>query len=327
MRLNTAVITGITGQDGSYLTEFLLEKGYNVVGIIRRNSVPENQTFRIDHLLDNPALELVYGDLEDLAGIIHVLKEHKPDEIYNLGAQSHVRISFDVPIYTANTVAMGALNLLEAVRIACPEAKIYQASSSEMFGNCIDEDGFQRETTPMNPVSPYGCAKVFAYNISRNYRHSYDMFVSNGILFNHESPRRGINFVSNKVAREAVRVKKGLIDKLPMGNLQASRDWSHAIDFTKVMWEMLQLDKPDDFVCASGVSHTVEELCALTFGMLGMNYKNHVTMDTKFLRPEELSVLKGDCSKLKKAIPHWEPEYTFESMIEEMVRHWMNYDF
>ena len=317
-----ALITGITGQDGSYLAEFLLDKGYKVVGIIRRNSVPENQTSRIDHLMSNPNLELIYGDLEDLSGLMNILKEHTPEEIYNLGAQSHVRISFDVPIYTANTVGIGVLNLLEAVRLVSPDSKIYQASSSEMFGNNIDDDGYQRETTPMNPVSPYGCAKVFAYNISRNYRHSYDMFISNGILFNHESPRRGINFVTNKVVREAVRIKKGFVNELALGNLDASRDWSHAKDFVKVMWEMLQLDKSDDFVCASGVSHTVRYLCDYTFTRLEMDYNNYVTVNEKFMRPEELDVLKGDCSKLKKSIPSWKPEYTFETMIDEMISHW-----
>ncbi len=322
MRKKVAVITGITGQDGSYLAQFLLNKSYTVVGIIRRNSVPENQTFRIDHIIKHKNLKLVYGDLEDLAGLIHILKEHKPEEIYNLGSQSHVRISFDTPIYTANTVAIGTLNLLEAIRIACPEAFLYQASSSEMFGNNIDSDGFQRETTPMNPVSPYGCAKTFSYNITQNYRHSYDMFISNGILFNHESPRRGINFVTGKVARDAVRIKKGLIDKLPMGNLSACRDWSHAKDFVKIMWELLQLEKPDDYVCASGISHTVQYLCEYTFGLLDLDWKDYVTLDEKYLRPEELDVLKGDCTKLKKAIPHWEPEYNFESMMEEMVKHW-----
>lgn len=325
--MKVALITGITGQDGSYLAELLLEKNYKVVGILRRNSVPENQTYRIDHIRNNPNVHLEYGDLTDISSLVNILNKYKPDEIYNLAAQSHVRISFDVPIYTAETVALGTLNLLEAVRQICPNAKIYQASSSEMFGNNIDPDGYQRETTPMNPVSPYGCSKVFSFNITRNYRNSYDMFISNGILFNHESPRRGINFVTNKVCRDAVRIKKRLIDKLPMGNLEACRDWSHAKDFVKVMWEILQLDKPDDFVCASGISHNVKDLIEYTFSKLGMDYKNYVVLDEKFLRPEELDVLKGDCTKLKKMIPHWEPEYDFYSMLDEMIKYWENYYF
>jgi GDPmannose 4,6-dehydratase len=319
--MKKALITGINGQDGSYLAEFLLNKGYEVWGILKRNSVAENQTARINDEV-YPKLKLEYADLTDLASLIRVISKVQPDELYNLAAQSHVRISFDQPLYTANATAIGALNILEAVRMVSPNTKIYQASSSEMFGNSIDKDGYQRETTSMNPVSPYGCAKVFAYNISKNYRHSYNMFVSNGILFNHESPRRGTNFVTNKVCKEAVKIKLGLSNELKLGNLDATRDWGHAKDYVKAMWEILQLDKPDDFVCATGISHSVRELCNYVFSSLDLDYKEYVTQDEKFLRPEELHNLKGDASKLIKAT-NWTHDYTFESMLDEMIQYWM----
>jgi len=307
--MKKALITGINGQDGSYLAEFLLDKGYEVWGILKRNSVAENQTARINNEI-YPKLKLEYADLTDLASLIRVVSKVQPDELYNLAAQSHVRISFDQPLYTANATAIGALNILEAVRMVSPNTKVYQASSSEMFGNSIDKDGYQRETTSMNPVSPYGCAKVFAYNISRNYRHSYNMFVSNGILFNHESPRRGTNFVTNKVCKEAVKIKLGLSNELKLGNLNATRDWGHAKDYVRAMWEILQLDKSDDFVCATGISHSVRELCEYVFSSLDLDYKEYVTQDEKFLRPEELHNLKGDASKLVKTT-NWTHDYTF----------------
>lgn len=318
-----ALITGISGQDGSYLAEFLLEKGYDVYGTIKRNSVAENQTARLDAAYDHIKDNLIYADMTDLASLIRVLDKVQPDEIYNLAAQSHVRISFDQPVYTANTVGIGTLNLLEAAHMICEDVKIYQASSSEMFGNMIGRDGFQRETTPLHPVSPYGCAKVFAYNISRNYRNSYDMFVSNGILFNHESPRRGTNFVTNKVVKEAVKIYYGLSNELKLGNLEATRDWGHAKDYVKAMWMILQLEAPDDFICATGISHSVKELCEYVFSTLDLDYTKYVTQDEKFLRPEELTDLKGDSKKLKKATG-WEPEYTFESMLDEMIEYWKN---
>ena len=295
--MKKALITGINGQDGSYLSELLLEKGYEVHGILKRNSVAENQTARLDDVFNKINLE--YADMLDLASLNRVLEQVKPDEIYNLAAQSHVRISFDQPIYTTQVVAIGTLNILESMKLLCPNSRFYQASSSEMFGNSFDEDGFQRETTPMHPTSPYGCAKVYGYNITRNYRNSYNLFASNGILFNHESPRRGSNFVTNKVAKEAVRIKYGLTDKLLLGNLDATRDWGHAKDYVNCMWLILQQDTPDDFVCSTGISHTVRELCEYVFGKLDLDYKDYVGVDQKYMRPEELTDLKGDSSKAR----------------------------
>ncbi len=322
MKEKIALITGINGQDGSYLAEFLLTKNYQVHGTLKRNSVSENQTARLDDIFHK--ISLHYADLTDLSSLISIIKKIQPDEIYNLAAQSHVRISFDQPIYTAQVTGLGTLNLLEAVRLINPEIKIYQASSSEMFGNSIDSDGFQRETTPMNPVSPYGCAKVFSYNICKNYRNSYGMYISNGILFNHESPRRGTNFVTNKVVKEAVKIKYGLSNELKLGNLEATRDWGHAKDYVEAMWLILQQENPNDFVCSTGISHSVRELCDYTFSKLGLNYLDWVKLDEKFLRPEELHDLKGDSSKLKQ-ITGWKPKYSFESMIDEMVDYWLEY--
>jgi GDPmannose 4,6-dehydratase len=320
--MKKALITGINGQDGSYLSELLLEKGYEVHGTLKRNSVAENQTSRLENVYDK--VKLHYADLTDISSLISVIQKVMPDEIYNLAAQSHVRISFDQPIYTSNVTGLGTLNLLESVKLIKPDTKIYQASSSEMFGNSIDSDGYQRETTPMNPVSPYGCAKVFSYNICRNYRNSYGMFISNGILFNHESPRRGTNFVTNKVCKEAVKIKLGFSNELKLGNLEATRDWGHAKDYVKAMWEILQLDNSDDFVCSTGVSHSVRELCDYVFSSLGLDYREYVTQDEKFLRPEELHDLKGDSSKLIEKTG-WSHEYTFESMLDEMIDYWMEY--
>jgi len=313
-----ALITGISGQDGSYLAEFLLEKGYYVHGILRRNSVAENQTARLDDIFNHERLTLHYGDLIDLSSLIHILQDVQPYEIYNLAAQSHVRISFDVPIYTSQTDAIGVLNMLEACRIVCPYAKIYQASSSEMFGNCVDDDGFQRETTPMMPVSPYGCAKVYSFHLGRNYRNSYNMFISNGILFNHESPRRGSNFVTSKIVKGAIAIASGEAKELRLGNLEARRDWGHAKDYVRAMWMMLQQETADDFVCATGISHSVRDCCEVVFNKFGLDYNDYVVLDKKYLRPEELHDLKGDSSKLRDTIG-WIPEYTFETLMDDMV--------
>lgn len=317
-----ALITGINGQDGSYLAEFLLEKGYEVHGTLKRNSVAENQTTRLEKIFKK--ITLHYADLTDLSSLISVIQKCTPTEIYNLAAQSHVRISFDQPIYTANATGLGTLNMLEAIKLVNPKIKLYQASSSEMFGNSIDNDGYQRESTPMNPVSPYGCAKVFSYNICRNYRNSYGMFISNGILFNHESPRRGTNFVTNKVCKEAVKIKLGLSNELKLGNLDATRDWGHAKDYVKAMWEILQLDSPNDFVCSTGISHSVRDLCEYVFTKLELDYTQFVKLDDKFLRPEELNDLKGDSTKLRE-LTGWNPSYTFETMLDEMIEYWLSH--
>ena len=316
-----AFITGINGQDGSYLAEHLLELGYKVYGMVRRNSVAENQQNRIDHLVGE-GVETDYGDLLDIASISRMLSLIKPDEIYNVAAQSHVRISFDIPQFTVQTNALGVVNILEAYRVNCPNAKFYQASSSEMFGREVDEDGYQRETTRMEPTSPYGCSKVFGYNMVKHYRYAYKLFASNGILFNHESPRRGSNFVTNKVVKTAVQIKKGLKDELVLGNLNAYRDWGHAKDYVRAMNMILNHTEPDDFVCATGVTNSVGDMCEYVFNKLGMNYKDYVKTDDKFLRAEELDYLKGDCSKLKKTLG-WEPEYTFETLMDDMINHWM----
>jgi GDPmannose 4,6-dehydratase len=322
--MKKALITGINGQDGSYLAELLLEKGYEVWGTVKRNSVSETQSSRIEHLRENNQINLEYADLTDMASLVRLLTTVQPDEVYNLAAQSHVRISFDQPIYTANVTGIGTLNLLESVRLVSPHSKIYQASSSEMFGNSIDDDGYQRELTPMNPVSPYGCAKVFSYNICRNYRNSYGMKIWNGILFNHESPRRGTNFVTNKVVKAAVRISLGLQDKLNIGNLNATRDWGHAKDYVYAMWLMLQSDKPNDYVCATGISHSVGDLCSYVFNSLGLDYKDYIVIDEKHFRPEELDNLKGDPSKIKNDLG-WTREYSFETMLDEMIKYWVEY--
>ena len=318
--MKKAFITGVAGQDGSYLAEYLVGLGYEVHGIIRRNSTPEHQESRISHL--DGVVKTYYGDLTDYASIHKLLKEIQPDEIYNIGAQSHVRISFDIPIFTAQTNAVGVLNILEAYKDACPTARFYQASSSEMFGSSVDEDGYQRETTRMTPVSPYGCSKVFGYNIVRNYRKSYGLFATNGILFNHESPRRGSNFVTNKVVKAAVRIKLGLENQLELGNLDAYRDWGHSKDYVRAMHAIINHSEADDFVVATGETRSVRDMCEYVFSKLGLDYHQWVVQNQKHLRPEELPYLKGDATRAK-TILGWEPEYTFETMMDEMIEHWL----
>jgi GDPmannose 4,6-dehydratase len=317
-----AFITGINGQDGSYLSEYLLELGYEVHGIIRRNSVPENQQSRLtDEIRNN--LHIYYGDLLDQGSLERLLGDIQPDEIYNLAAQSHVRISYDIPQFTVQTNAIGVINILEAYRRACPNSRFYQASSSEMFGSSVDEDGFQRETTIMNPVSPYGCSKVFGYNIVRNYRNAYNLHASNGILFNHESPRRGSNFVTNKVVKTAVEIKLGLKNELVLGNLDSYRDWGHSKDYVKAMHLIINNDTPDDFVVSTMITHSVRDMVEYVFTKLELDYTKYVAQHHKFTRPEELDYLKGDSTKIRTQLG-WEPEYTFETILDEMIEYWLN---
>lgn len=314
-----ALITGITGQDGSYLSEYLLELGYEVFGMVRRHSVAENQSSRLA-AIDN-RITRIYGDLTDEWSITKILSEVKPDEIYNLAAMSHVRISFDMPAFTIKTNGLGVLNMLETYRQILPNAKFYQASSSEMFGNSIDPDGVQRLTTPMTPVSPYGCSKVLGFNLTRHYRDAYKLHACNGILFNHESPRRGTNFVTNKVVKTAVEIKKGLTDRLELGNLDSSRDWGHSFDYVRAMHLIVNHEQARDWVVATGESRTVRQLCEYTFSALGLNYQDYVVQNQKFIRPEELRYLRGDSSEIR-SILGWKPKYTFETMLDEMISYW-----
>tara|TARA_R110001592_G_scaffold124003_4_gene332568 strand:- start:1366 stop:2331 length:966 start_codon:yes stop_codon:yes gene_type:complete len=318
--MKKALITGISGQDGSYLSEYLLELGYEVHGIVRRSSVSENQDSRLKHL--SGKIHTHYGDMMDLPSLTRIITDVQPDEIYNLAAMSHVRVSFDVPAFTIQTNGIGVLNLLEVYRMFAPNAKFYQASSSEMFGNSVDSDGTQRMTTPMNPVSPYGCAKLLAYNLVRHYRNAYNLHACNGILFNHESPRRGSNFVTNKVVKTAVEIKKGLKNKLELGNMDSSRDWGHSKDYVRAMHMIINHDQPDEFIVATGQTHTVRDLCEYVFNKLGMDYKDFVVQNPIYMRPEELKYLRGDSSKAREVLG-WEPEYDFESLMDDMIDYWM----
>lgn len=317
-----AFITGISGQDGSYLSEYLLSLGYEVYGIVRRHSVAENQSYRLEHLDDKIGANIFYGDLLDSKSIDKLLREIQPDEIYNLAAQSHVRISFDIPQLTTEINALGVLNLLESYKNICPNASFYQASSSEMFGLSVDEDGFQRETTSMNPVSPYGCSKVFAYNITRHYRRAYGLKISNGILFNHESPRRGSNFVTSKVVKGLCSIKLGLQKELVLGNLDSYRDWGHSKDYVKAMHMILNHHTPDDFVVSTMETHSVRGMCDFLCDYLNID-KSCIKQDAKYLRAEELPYLKGDSTKIRNNVG-WKPTYDFESLMKEMCDHWMS---
>ncbi len=310
-----ALITGISGQDGSYLAELLLEQGYEVHGIVRRSSAL-NRT-RIDHLRDAPIPPVLhYGDLNDASSINRLLREIKPDEIYNLGAQSHVKVSFEIPEYTAETAGIGTLRILEAIRESGTSPRVYQASSSEMFGMVRETP--QTEMTPFYPRSPYAAAKAYAHWIAVNYREAYDMFICSGILFNHESPRRGENFVSRKISRGVAAIKHGIQSKLALGNLDAQRDWGYAKDYVVAMWKMLQAKRPGDYVVATGETHTVREFCELAFAHVGLDWREHVVVDAKYFRPTEVDLLLGDASKAKRELD-WEPTTKFESLVKLMV--------
>ena len=318
--MKKALITGITGQDGSYLAEYLLELGYEVHGIVRRQSVAENQSSRIHSVMNQ--VTTYYGDLIDEHSLYRIVREVQPDEIYNLAAMSHVRVSFDVPAFTLKTNSLGVLNMLEAYREVVPEAKFYQASSSEMFGNSVDDDGCQRLTTIMSPVSPYGCSKVMGYNLVKHYRNAYKLHACNGILFNHESPRRGTNFVTHKVVKTAVEIKKGLRDKLELGNMDSSRDWGHSYDYVRAMHLLLNHSEARDWIVATGETRTVRELCDYVFSALGMNYQDYVIQNKKYMRAEELKYLRGDSEEISEKLG-WKPSYTFNSMMDEMIETWM----
>ncbi len=310
--MKTALITGITGQDGSYLAELLLAKGYRVVGMQRRTST--ETVGRISHLLDR--IDLVQGDLLDQLSLIDLFQRFQPDEVYNLAAQSFVPTSWQQPVLTGEFTAIGVTRILEALRLIKPDARFYQASSSEMFGKvqAVPQD----ESTPFYPRSPYGISKLYGHWITINYRESYDLFACSGILFNHESPRRGLEFVTRKVTHGAARIKLGLTDTLALGNLDAQRDWGYAPDYVYAMWLMLQQDQPNDFVVASGRTHTVQKLCELAFAAADLNWKDHVTLDKRFLRPAEVDLLVGDASTARSQLG-WEPSVSFEEMVEIMV--------
>lgn len=308
-----ALITGVTGQDGSYLAEVLLTKGYRVVGFKRRSAVIN--TVNVDHLYDHPNFRMVYGSMNDVGSIYRVLAEVKPNEVYNLAAQSHVRTSFDVPEETVDTVGMGTMRLLEAVRNTVPTARFYQASSSEMYGDNMDL--MKNEETRMTPASPYAAAKLLAHNLVRNYRVGYGMHASSGILFNHESPRRGETFVTRKITRGAARIKLGKQDDLKLGNLNAYRDWGFAGDYVEAMWLMLQQDKPDDYVIATGETHTVREFVEAVFDLAELDYKKYVQIDPRLYRPHEVPHLLGDSSKAQRVLG-WKPKHSFTDLVKMM---------
>ncbi len=318
--MKKALITGVTGQDGSYLAEFLLAKGYEVYGIIRRSS--SFNTGRIDQIYEDPhvphaRLRLIYGDLNDASSLNKALRKIEPDEIYNLGAQSHVRVSFDIPEYTGEVTGLGTLRLLEAIRETGLRPKFYQASSSEMFGKVQETP--QRETTPFYPRSPYGAAKLYAHWITVNYREAYDFFACSGILFNHESPRRGETFVSRKITKAAARIKLGLQNELYLGNLDAKRDWGFAGDYVQAMWMMLQAERPDDYVIATGETHSVREMLDLAFGALDLDWKRFVKLDPRYYRPTEVDLLIGNAGKAKERLG-WRPTVKFADLVQMMVQ-------
>jgi GDPmannose 4,6-dehydratase len=316
-----ALVTGITGQDGSYLAELLLEKGYEVHGLLRRSS--SFNTTRIDHLYTDPhtaktRLLLHYGDLTDGAALTHLLQTVRPHEVYHLAAQSHVRVSFDLPIYTVQADALGTLHLLEAIRAVDTSTRFYQASSSEMYGKVAETP--QTERTPFHPRSPYACAKVYSFWQTINYREAYNLFACNGILFNHESPRRGETFVTRKITRAATRIKEGLQERLYLGNLEARRDWGFAGDFVEAIWRILQQDQPDDFVIATGETHSVREFVEAVFSLLDLDWRQYVEIDPRYFRPSEVDLLLGDATKARKELD-WRPSVKFPQLVEMMVQH------
>ena len=324
IKKKVALIFGITGQDGSYLTELLLKKNYVIHGVKRRSS--SANTERIDHIFDsidfsNKNFFIHYGDISDGTSTLNIINKIKPDEIYNLAAQSHVKVSFEIPQFTVKTNAIGVLNILEAFRKFAPKGRFYQASSSEMFGVSVDKDKFQRETTELAPNSPYGCSKVFSFYLTKFYRRAYKLFVANGILFNHESPFRGTNFVTNKIVKGAVSIKLGLQKKLVLGNLDAYRDWGHSKDYVDAMHKILNHKTPDDFVVASGKTYSVRDFCNITFNKLGLNYKNFVVQNKKYFRPGEVPFLKGDARRARKILK-WKPKYTVYTLIDDMIESW-----
>ncbi len=308
----TALITGITGQDGSYLAEFLLEKGYEVVGMVRRSSTVTFE--RIEHIQDR--ITIVQGDLHDQSSLVSLIEEYKPDEVYNLAAQSFVPTSWTQPVLTGEVTALGVTRLLEVLRLVSPKTRFYQASSSEMFGKVREVP--QKETTPFYPRSPYGVAKVYGHWITVNYRESYDLFAVSGILFNHESPRRGLEFVTRKITHGVARIKLGLANELRLGNLEARRDWGFAGDYVRAMWLMLQQDEPEDFVVGTGETHSVREFCEIAFGYVGLDYRDYVVQDPRFYRPAEVDLLVSDPSKARKKLG-WEPSVDFEGLIRMMI--------
>jgi len=314
--MKTALITGVTGQDGSFLAEFLLKKGYIVIGTKRRTSVIN--TGNVDHIYNHPKFKMIYSNMNDVGSMYKILSEHKPDEIYNLAAQSHVRVSFDVPEETVDCIALGTMRLIEAVRNIVPNSRFYQASSSEMYGDNPEE--LKNELTRMTPASPYAAAKLFGHNIVRNYREGYGMHASSGILFNHESPRRGETFVTRKVILGVLDIKYGKTDKLILGNLDAKRDWGYAGDFVEAMWLMLQAKKADDYVIATGETHSVKELVETTFDYAGLDWKKYVIIDNRLKRPHEVSHLLGDYTKAKNVLG-WEPKIKFNDLIKLMFDH------
>lgn len=318
--MKKALILGISGQDGSYLAKLLISMNYEVHGVVRRHSISENQTSRIDEVIND--IKLHYGDLIDMPGLFNIIHKVRPDEIYNLAAMSQVKISSEMPYYTLQVNGLSVVNILEIIKNSFPLIKFYQASSSEMFGNSVDDDKYQRLTTPMIPVSPYGCAKLLAFNLVRHYRAAYNLHLCNGILFNHESPFRGSNFVTSKVIKTAVQIKKGFKDRLILGNLDSYRDWGHAKDYVRAIKMIVDYPEPKDWIVSTGKNKSVRDMCEYVFRKLELDYKKYVIQDKKFVRTEELKFLRGDSSETQNILG-WKPEISFENMMDEMIDYWL----